>query len=392
MARIGIFGYYRCQNFGDDLMALMLARHVARCGHEALILGGGGDELSGAATCFDSAREFALASDCVILGGGAYLSDFNAQKCSDDQRQMDSDCFEIVRVARTHEIPTLAVSIGGSSRGKSRGVRTGCMTYFLSDQLRGITTRLGCDVPFLQNMLSAARAEPPPVETYPDIVLSMPDAFLNEAESPDARGRRGALTVGVNVSQYRLARRLVRGLHLLFGRSRAVRVVYTHNSPSERDRFISGYPMTRGSEHFAAESPGPMLAHLRGCDLVIGYRLHLGFAALSLGVPYLAFTPMDKTRLALSELGWSGLEQVRRTRELPALFWAIRRAAGGKHTKLLDIPDNLDSIRQAASGHFDWLRDQLQSAVGVTSDVVAATGCNDTSEEAVSKRGQAPQR
>ncbi len=360
MARIGIFGYYRSSNFGDDLMALMLARRVAQGGHEPILLGAGSALAAAAsAASVESPHELALASDVLLLGGGAWLSDFDAARASPEQRRADEDCLQLAALAREREIPCLAVSIGGNSTGNSRGVRTGCMSFLLSRHLAGLTTRLRSDMTFVRNTLSAVHGVLPETATFPDVVLALREVLPEEAGNAAAERDPHVFTVAVNVGGGRNAKWLVRGLHYWFGRSRTVRCVYTHNNPSERDSFLARYPLTRGDEHVACKSPLPLLTHLARCDLVIAYKLHLGLAALALGVPFAAFTPVSKACLALAELGWQGLSRTTSPRGLPGLFRELRAAAVGRSQRLLELPRGLRDVQRSAAGHFHWLRERL---------------------------------
>jgi len=363
MAVIGVLGFYRTGNFGDDVMALMVAKRLIQAGQSVIILGLPEPlaQLVGAAS-IQSADKLAETADAFVIGGGGLLTDFDGALSDPAQRAVDHDCARVALIARKAGKPCFAVSIGGSSPTMTRGVRTGVIVYLMSPQFRGATTRLRCDHAFLERLYRLSRDEPPALAAFPDMVLSAARLFPNAAADlpprPDDRP-----IVAWSPGERRMDLRRVRDILKWIGSNDAVRVVVTHNGRGEAARIAQKFPASRSLEHVAFDSPLPMLRFLAGVDVMVGPRLHLGMTALAMGTPFVAFNCVRKTRLAMNEAGWTqhilDADPARSTEAMRKICESARR----ENAPLTSLPANIDKARDAAATHLEWLVEQLASHV-----------------------------
>jgi hypothetical protein len=112
--RIGLFGFFHIGNFGDDLMAVLVAQHLSKQGHDILVHGLHEQVASEfALTTTDSIEELVKWSDCIVYaGGGAFLGRSNASSFSKFDRQLDS----LLSIAAQLKKEVLGISLGGDER------------------------------------------------------------------------------------------------------------------------------------------------------------------------------------------------------------------------------------------------------------------------------------
>lgn len=359
MMRVGLFGYYRFGNFGDDLMACLLAKHLAEQGTKVAILGLPRDlaDLVGAETT-QTSEELAKWADALILGGGAWLSDFNAPHATDNQKTVEADLFALTAAAEKCSIPCFAISIGGNSKGISRGVRTGVISYLTNRTFFGATVRLRSDVRFLENLWRAATSESRVAVYSPDIVFTSKEK-LGVCCSSRKVERPKKQTVLIDLAQSKYERWLVAALYSVAKIDRSVEYAFVHNSIAERDRFIGWYSYTRNMPHIAYDNPIELLQCLSDASLVIGNRLHMGIAAMAMNVPFLSYSPATKASMALEELQWDSLIMKAGRRALPLTLSYIISLSHSQEQLAGLLPRNLAEVKVESFGHFEKMDEWL---------------------------------
>ncbi len=358
--KIGLFGYYHANNFGDDLMAVLFAKYLVDEGHEVFVYGIS-NELADSvgASSIETLTELAKSVDVCVLGGGALLKDVSGSNLTKLQKTLEHECFQLVQITRKRKIPCYAVSIGGNSKSLSRGVRTGIMAYLMSENFKGCTTRLKSDAIFVNNLIKITRGKDLKVNSYPDVVFSMMSVF-------EPNSIQHQINYIKNSNSYKIAanlhdKHIIYGLHYFVEKNSSIDFIYTHNSIKEKENFIKKYKFTKRSKHVAIDNPIEMLGFLNSVDLVIGYRLHLGIAALSCNTPFLALNAFNKTRMALDELEWGSLYQRINIKKMPRLISSIKRASKGLDSIVNKLPDNLNVIKSESSYHLKWLSGEINS-------------------------------
>lgn len=363
MARIGIFGYYQAGNFGDDLMAVMIAKRLSQYGHTPKIFGIDASVANRVGATSTSSVE-GLIEDCdmCVIGGGHWLANYHGLKAGNYQRESDHNLWKLVRLCLSTKTPCSAISIGGDQRGLDRGVRTGFMGFMLSPMFQGATTRLGSDAEFVRHVLvhmeSNARDD---VHDFPDIVFDVAREFKHElADSrTGAKGRKGCLQLGVHL----VASSLVLPLWIWAQMHPHIQITWMHNSVAEKLRFNERFPFIREDAGFHDADPVEYLRKLQNMDLLIGCRLHLGIAALALGIPFFAVNAENKTKLALEELGCDHLIYDVPKRHIVTFIKDVQDALMGGDESIR-VPSNIAAVRSASAGHLEWLLRHVQGCDG----------------------------
>ena len=352
MKTIGLFGFYHHQNFGDDLMAHIIHRHLSEAGYQVLI--SGSSELANflGVERATSVEHLVEASDFCVVGGGAWLSNFKKSR-SKPGRDSERECHRLAIASRKHSRPFAMISIGGDDTGTHRGIRTGVVAALSEPNFLGGTCRLRTDLEFLSRFEK-------PFEYYPDIVLSIggDPAFTTESNSSSVADT--VQPVLINLSRRKLDRPLLNSLQTVSKLIGPKRIVLAHNSPTEETKFrkMYGCPFP----HFSSNTPDAMLSMLSQACGVVTYRLHLGIASLGVGTPFLAYNPLPKTQLFLDDVKWRDVSISTRYRKLRRAVASVRRMPN--EDKTARLPQGLNTLSQASKGHLTWLMSCIRSAIG----------------------------
>jgi polysaccharide pyruvyl transferase WcaK-like protein len=111
--KIGLFGYYRYGNFGDDLMAVLLADHLAAEGHEVRVFGLKAEIAESAGVkATDDLEGLVAWADCLVYGGGGVFLDVSAN------RRIDADLDAFLDARQRRGVALYAVSVGGDGRSR----------------------------------------------------------------------------------------------------------------------------------------------------------------------------------------------------------------------------------------------------------------------------------
>lgn len=297
--RIGLFGFYRVGNFGDDLMALMAGAILRRAGHEPVVAGLAPDLAARHhLERVESPAELVATCDRIVLGGGGLLTGPRADAGAAAQQFAD-DLAALVGAAEAASKRIYAWSIGGDGEGPDAPVKPAAQRLLASPAFVGGTVRREADLPLLWAAGKRAAA-------YPDVILALPEVrpLLRRVppagESRPAGVRRHILLGLGDRPEDRWPRRWMRQF---VARWPGVAVGSVALSPAEYRRDRRLWPEQGRYRIVHEQDPMALIEILEAADLVIAYRLHLGLAAWALGTPFLAFHPRPKVVGALRELG-----------------------------------------------------------------------------------------
>jgi hypothetical protein len=287
MAKIGIFGFYKYGNFGDDLMAILFGQYLKSTDHKPLIYGlhKSYSEEFGLSTT-NSLEELIDFADCAVIGGGGILVPFRNQS-KFPFLVFREELGRFIDLCEAKEIEVAAISIGGSGLGSEMPMHYGIAKMILSNQLTLVTLRNVSDSPVFQRCNK-------PYENLPDIVLST-SKILPLKPLPSGSSR--AIKVGVNLWKSRRADRwFARSIAMLEHLGYDVETYYfqTHPSWSTLKSEIQGSNSTR---NIIPDSMYDYLEQISKMDIVFTCKLHIGVAALSYGVPAYAWGTSSKARL-----------------------------------------------------------------------------------------------
>ncbi|MDJ0851371.1 MAG: polysaccharide pyruvyl transferase family protein [Myxococcota bacterium] len=351
--RVGLFGAYHSENFGDDLMAVMFGRRLQELGVPFTVFGLGPEYASryGFAVA-GAARELVAASDVVVCGGGGLLQPRSGGNVFD--RELEA----LLAECRDREVPILGISLGGAGLPLA-GLRPRARRELL-ERCAYATLRLRCELPLL------AEAGTPGAH-HEDVVWATPHFFPPEKEQARERTTIAFSLYGVRNPERRLLTAFLRVLararrdcdlvllEARFGREgrSALR--------SFRPEVLRGQPNVRFHQLEDLESG---LRFLQGLDLLFTSRLHVAIAAMSYGVPCVSLLPRPKTALGFRELGLGALSWTR-----PHLWRLARLLRPGASERLVRQCRRLDPapLRRDAELHLRDLEQQLR-VLGVLED------------------------
>jgi hypothetical protein len=364
---VGLWGAYFFGNFGDDLMAVQLAKEIRRAGHTPLAYG----LDSGIAASHDIKRAESLASlfresALVVIGGGGLLTKVPVARrvLRREPWVMERELRRFVRQARrTPETPVIAISVGGD--GEPTVSLGGWRRRLWSEVgMESLTVRLRTDCAILDGFGKKATY-------YPDTVLS---GFGDlDGAPPDAwrciRSRAaGELVVGLNLKRSSGGRLLAAMSQL---RQRALRaglklrlLLLTSHIPG----YVRGYELESAGvdetiETIRYREPLAFLSEIAKIDLVISSKLHVGVAALACGVPFVSYGGPRKASAFLGDLnldGWCFGE-----RDVFGVVELIRSIAeGAARDEIWRAAEAVEKARAQSLGHRDTLWKHIRGIAG----------------------------
>jgi polysaccharide pyruvyl transferase WcaK-like protein len=334
MKRVGIVGYYHYGNFGDDLMAIAVARVLAARGAAPVVLTD--NPCFERAGCEIQTDVDALVQSCdaIILGGGGALLSVGAMGKVSYPGKYSDLLEQVARRAANRGVPLYAVSIGGDSPDATRRLRPGIVAFLTSPTFQRATVRLRDDLACLERLGAEA-------SYYPDLVLSVPAILPSvRREGSGIPGRLGLQSV---------SRRLVRRIAHLARRGVVPPPLMIFASQAELGGKARAVSDAYGIESYQVHDVLPAARAIGGLQAFIGSRLHVGLLAAAGGIPFYVADAQRKV-----ERFFDDLDIVRP--EIPTGIFAV----GGIPAALQRYRDwpNSKSLRDAvaaSAGHIRFI-------------------------------------
>jgi hypothetical protein len=285
--KVGVFGWYRYGNFGDDVMAIMIARHLRSRGHEPVVYQL--PDRFAQSEEFESSPDVAAFVDSIeacVLGGGGHFCNFKNPQAFDDEIS------ELAERARSRAVPIFGVSLGGDGIGADVTLPPGRLALLSSPMLKGMTLRLSADRPL-------ADAFNIPAQVFDDIVFLSPD-YWPATPVPE---KERSLILMQGVGSKKVIGALVQTYSVCSRRRRAqiVQTIHAGGPGKESTKFksfIDDVVPYQDIENYAAL--------VSQASFVISTKLHLGIFAMSYGCTFLSYRGLPKVRAQLAEMGMSG--------------------------------------------------------------------------------------
>ncbi len=327
---VPVFGAYFNGNFGDDLMAHMIAGRLAGEGYSPRLWRGPTDAFRGHAwPVANDVDGFLEGARCVVCGGGMILGDSNYREYWDDFHAVADACI-------SKSIPMLAISVGGD--GASRQLNPVVQKLVDAGALRAVSCRLDTDVGWLTSLGVSARY-------IPDIVLT----------AGTHRTRHEIKKVLFVLAVHPLEKIL---LERACSRLNAQGIkVYTMG------QRIDGASGSRRAFHGKTERIENRGLHtvmqtLSDVDAVVASGLHMGVAALSCGAQFISYRGAGKTREFLRECG---LEDASiQGRGLHGKLLSAYRLPGKISRLKPFVPgERFSELRKGADEHYDFMLHHL---------------------------------
>lgn len=281
---VGLFGYYRRGNFGDDLMAYLMARYLHSIGLAVVIYGS--TDLFHDIYGFETEEDldsFVERVDTVVVGGGGALIPRIGQ--SSPANDFSSEMGRVIDLCESKGIRIYGISVGGNGlplheihpRSRRRLVESAAF----------LTLRNPQDLALLASTNT-------PGAFHHDIVWTTP-RYLQSPSSP----RPTRWRIGVNLylsSRSALGLSARAALHAIVRMRRDCEFFFidVHRHASGVRSATSVSPPHENCSHVRFSELQADIAFIRSLDLVITSKLHLGVVALSFGVPTISMATDER--------------------------------------------------------------------------------------------------
>jgi hypothetical protein len=344
--RITVWGSYQWGNFGDDLMAVMIALFLKSQGFSPIVyrLHPSIASIYNIDTSQD--LEEALAgSSALIVGGGNFLGSVSL---------IDNDWVELEECISVHNIPIHFTSIGGDGSESPR-LCPSAYRVLASNRVLSGTVRLKTDLPAFKLINPSINK----LNYYHDIVLGASSFF--PATKPASKPQyciynisysRGAKVVDLLSSSLQAIGKpavkfALTHLECLTSDSSYTNLRYEYNSPDSSNNIryndIQSYVDLISSACFLASS-----------------KLHLGVAAMSYGVPFISINGAGKTLACMGQVGFHDATlscNLSNPAKLPKLLLdGTMNAKAAKQRKGLSAISN---AKDDSNGHWEMLLEFL---------------------------------
>jgi polysaccharide pyruvyl transferase WcaK-like protein len=336
--KVGLFGFYSHHNYGDNLMAFMLARYLQQQRMEVVVYSKveGFRAIVNADTETDL-KQFVESVDLIVLGGGGLLVPHYGSPTS-----FDRELSQLVDICAAREKEIIGISIGGAGV-PFEAIEPGARRNLL-EACRYITLRNEEDLPLLSETGV-------PGECFADIVWCTPTFIPREPREESKQ-----LSIGVCLRLSRGRRRKL--VDLVFALIQLLKpkykLVYLAVNP---DDFRTGSAVALNprwglSSRHALVNMEAASEIISSLDVLVTNKLHVGVVAMSYGIPVFTLGAEQKTKLLFSRLGLS--RYFWGAREFHKLFRLLsRKYLRAARITLRELRE--DPVQDAAN-HFNALR------------------------------------
>jgi hypothetical protein len=296
--KIGIWGNYNYGNFGDDLMAISIAKHLVNQGHHPIVyrLNNSLAQQFGRIQIEDTIDKFVSEIDLCLIGGGGMLvgNSWIKRRLSSVAKNFENDFKELLDALARYNVSIYPVSIGGEATATAK-FSSYRKRFYKSNLLKKGTVRLAGD-------LNLIRKYNENFVYYPDILLDTKTQF----EIVDkARKANEAIRIGLNLINKDLKGQ---AWHLqLLEKAKTNKNIKLFFIKTHLPKYNIRYEYVPENMHeniqvFQYTNPVEMLEFLSSLDLIISSKLHIGLVSLSLGTPFFSYNGRGKTKAFLTAI------------------------------------------------------------------------------------------
>ena len=327
---IPVFGAYFNGNFGDDLMAHLIAERLNAAGYAPRLWRGPTDAYAGRQwPVAEDMESFLEGARCVVCGGGMVLAISDYRDYWQDFQAMAEACVR-------RDIPVIAISVG--SDGLRMQLHPAVQFLIDSGGLRAASCRLKDDAAWLRRLGV-------PCSYIPDIVLT------SGLRRPRREIKRVLLCLSVHPVEAHLLNWTCKRLE------GAGMVVYTMGQRTDGTHEIAQAYHGHGTR-LANSGLDSVVAAIGEADVVVASGLHVGVAAMAAGAEFVSYRGTGKTRDFMSECGHRGrvLEASGRVGKLLCAFRLARLVLSISPRENDPV---VQDLQQAAQEHFAFMLEHL---------------------------------
>ncbi len=294
--KIGIWGNYYYGNFGDDLMAIAIARHIKKCGHVPVVYRlnkqlANQYEIESVETI----RELVKDSDFCVIGGGGVLVSYKWLKriFSPVARKFETDFKALLNSLALHKVYIYPISIGGDGKPTAK-LSVWRKFFFNSKYLKEGTVRLDGDVQLLNKFGKQ-------FSFYPDMLFDVASHFKVKKLKPNDK----VIKVGLNLIAKDLVNETWHKQLIEYAKKHSnikLFFIKSHLPGYNIDYEFGPTDVAENIEIYQYSNPTEILSFLASLNLIISSKLHIGLTSLSLGTPFFSFKGRNKTKAMLSSI------------------------------------------------------------------------------------------
>lgn len=334
--KVGLFGYYRYGNFGDDLMASLFFDDLRRAGHAARVYGLD-RSLAGPAGIETAASigELAAWADCLVYGGGGVFLDQRANP------QVDAELNRFLDARLERGVPLFLISVGGDAQS--------CIGTLMPGQRRLLREADFITFRNPEDERLASEASVDRYAVYPDVVWTAGrPPSTTPAQRPISIEFSGTRHKALYYAAFALGRALP-GREIV-----DVDLRYRGNAKPTMKREARNRMM--GTRSY--ESIREIATLARQSRYIFTSRLHFGLLGLASGSTTFLVHPSSKARMLFEHHCLSDYVIDRHTRMLEVIRDVL---SGAEDTRSLSAEQRrrIEGIREQAQGHFHKLHELL---------------------------------
>ncbi len=283
--KIGLFGSYNRNNFGDDLLAYYISMQLSKAYDVSVFSTNLNIELPTNVSLITTQAALVEESDLLVLGGGGLLT--NVQ---DPELEMQLN--SILQLAQEKKIPLYIISVGGDQKKKTdvqEYLGKGRRQLFSYPYLEYVSVRTDEDF----------GSQNPIWHQYEDILWTCMDTLL-----PDRKNNSKSYKIGIHLSNIQILRITTFIAEILaimtMGR---IKLVYfkTHDERINAISELSNiFPL-----HSTITNNNGIFEYISAlCDIniLISAKMHIGLLLLSINKPFLSFGGPIKAQNLLKKL------------------------------------------------------------------------------------------
>ena len=297
--KIGLFGYYSYDNWGDNLMALIFYSYLKQqyASFSVFIKNSKKAYFAGfIKNTADTIEEFLVDKDFIVYGGGGILVPAKHEPAT-----FSKDLTELVETCQKKRIPIYGISIGGIGNPHTEFHQHSRRKLF--EFIKFATVRNPQDLLLLKQFGKKGTF-------FHDILWLTPDFFEIKER------RKKTLTIAINFQTikggfteqiYWKIFRLC--LYQLVKRRPDFEFIFfdTMINSDKNKEFSSmrAFHNYKNTQEYKFSDPVKDLGAINKCSIILSDKLHLGLVGMALGKPFISVKGKPKTKLMLSNIGLS---------------------------------------------------------------------------------------
>ncbi len=283
---VGVFGHYSAMNFGDDLMALIICKHLESLNISYVLF-----------SKMDSWQQYAINNtefkidafidqvDIVVYGGGGILQHRKAGETT-------FNLGKLLDICKQKSIPVYAISVGGNGVTIDKITPIECQRLVLEAEL--ITFRNLQDLAQLKPNSNSGKF-------FHDIVWTTPCFFPNQRQSNIRK------KIGINIYSHggkkgKIFKEIMKFIVKL---RQECEFIFIEVRKSTDDSFRA-FDLSSYSDNCSKISYSDLekdIEFISSLDLLITSRLHIGVVAMSFGVPTISLWGSRKAQILFQDIG-----------------------------------------------------------------------------------------